>query len=38
MEISTYDLSGGTPMSNNNIWLDEIIGILTEIGGTGTLN
>ncbi|EJS63093.1 hypothetical protein ICU_04699 [Bacillus cereus BAG2X1-1] len=25
-------------MSNNNIWLDEIIKILTELGGAGTLN
>ncbi|WP_257145214.1 hypothetical protein [Bacillus wiedmannii] len=25
-------------MPNNNIWLDEIIEILTEVDGTGTLN
>lgn len=37
IEISIYDLSGSTPMSNNNIWLDEIIEILTELGVTETL-
>lgn len=33
-----YALPGGIPMTNNNPWLNEIIEILTELGGDGTLS